>query len=178
VGNWGNWVRELRRQSDRVRIGDVQDEGLGAAAEREDSVQASTTTAPKSLADKIDHLFRSVRTRDGEMTYREASRKVDELGLPGITISPSYIHQLRSGARDNPTMRHLEALAAVFGVPVAYFFDEAVTADIDDQLELLVALRDSGVQNLALRAAGLSDRGRSLIAELIERTRDLESGRP
>ncbi|MFI6250697.1 hypothetical protein [Streptomyces sp. NPDC051016] len=39
--------------------------------------------------------------------------------------------------RDNPTKRHLEALAQYFDVPVAYFFDDDQGAAIARELELL-----------------------------------------
>lgn len=52
----------------------------------------------------------------------------------GVTISQSYIWQLRKGKKDNPTLKHLQALADFFGVPAAYFFDSEVTARVNDQL--------------------------------------------
>lgn len=127
----------------------------------------------KTLAEKLDHLFRTIRPRDGdEYTYEEVARALREQGGP--TISATYVWQLRKGLRDNPTMRHLEALAAFFGVPEAYFIDDAVAGRVDAELELLVALRDAGVRALALRAFGLSPETLASLTQMVERVRKLE----
>jgi len=76
----------------------------------------------RTLAEKIDRLFQTVHPADGEYTHEEVASAIREAGGP--TISGSYLWQLRKGVRDNPTMRHLEALSEFFGVPPAYFFDE------------------------------------------------------
>ncbi len=43
----------------------------------------------------------------------------------GRGISSTYVWQLRTGRRDNPTQKHLSALAAFFGVSPMYFFQQA-----------------------------------------------------
>ena len=54
--------------------------------------------------------------------------------------------------------RHLSALAAFFGVSPMYFFDDT-EADRDTiPPELIAALKDGEVREMALRAAGLSNR--------------------
>jgi transcriptional regulator with XRE-family HTH domain len=93
-----------------------------------------------------------------------------------VSISHTYIWQLRTGRRDNPTIQHLTALATYFGVPVAYFIDDDHTARIDSQLDLLRTIRDAGVTELALRAADVSPRGRDTISELIQRVWESEKG--
>lgn len=72
----------------------------------------------------------------------------------GPTISATYLWQLRKGLRDNPNKKHLEALADFFGVSPAYFFDDESVARIDAELELLAALREGSVRQIALRATG------------------------
>src|SRR5690349_17144404 len=109
---------------------------------------------PRTLAEKLDRLFRVVRPKGrDEYTYEEVASAIRGRG---VMISHTYIWQLRKGVRDNPTLRHLEALAEFFGVSPSYFFDEAASRRIDEQLELLVAFQDDGVRSIALRAAGLS----------------------
>jgi len=127
----------------------------------------------RTLAEKLDHLFRTVHPRDrGEYSFEEVAEAIRQRGGP--TISATYLWQLRKGLRDNPTKKHLEALSDFFGVPVSYFFDEQAAARIDAQLDLLAALRDAQVQQLALRAAGLSPDSLRAIADMIERVRNLE----
>lgn len=129
--------------------------------------------APKSLAARLDHLFKVTADADGhEHSYRTMAAALEAAGGP--TVSSSYLHQLRTGQKDNPTKRHLEALAAYFGVPPAYFFDEELAAEVDAQLAMLRTLRDSGVMSVALRARGLSEESLQLLTHLIDRTRHLE----
>ena len=126
-----------------------------------------------TLAAKLDRLFRSIHPRGrGEYTFEEVADAVRRAGGP--TISATYVWQLRKGLRDNPTKKHLEALADFFGVSPVYFFDDAAAARIDAELELLAALRDTGVRQLALRAHGLSPASLTTLAHMIERVRELE----
>ena len=110
---------------------------------------------PKSLAEKVDHLFTTVHPAKGEYTHEQVARAIEERGGP--TISATYLWQLRKGLRDNPTMKHLEALSGFFGVPPSYFFDEATAATVDAELELLVALRNPAVRDLADHLNQLED---------------------
>lgn len=127
----------------------------------------------RSLAEKLDRLFRTVRPAGrGEYSFEEVSSAIRDRGGP--TISASYIWQLRRGLKDNPTKKHLEALADFFGVPPSYFFDDEAAAKVDAQLELLAAFRDTSVRRMALRAAGLSAESLGAVAETIERLRQLE----
>jgi transcriptional regulator with XRE-family HTH domain len=128
--------------------------------------------APKTLAEKIERLFTIVRPAKGEYSYDHVARTIEERGGP--TISASYLWQLRKGSRDNPTKKHLEALADFFGVPPAYFFDDETAARIDAELDLLAAVRDTDVRHVALRASGLSTQTLKAITEMIERARQLE----
>jgi transcriptional regulator with XRE-family HTH domain len=131
-----------------------------------------SSPAPRALADKIDHLFQVVRPAKGEFTHEQVAKAIEERGGP--TISASYLWQLRKGLRDNPTKKHLEALADFFGVPVAYFFEEAAAERIDVELDLLASMRDADVRHVALRASGLSTQTLKAITEMIERARQLE----
>ena len=134
----------------------------------------SETTPPrKTLAEKLDRLFRTVQPRNrGEYSFEEAAEAIRAQGGP--TISATYLWQLRKGIRDNPTKKHLEALADFFGVSPAYFFDDAAATRIEAELDLLMALRDTPVRQLALRATGLSPESLRAINEMIERVRQLE----
>ncbi|WP_314175804.1 XRE family transcriptional regulator [Streptomyces winkii] len=126
-----------------------------------------------ALATKLDHLFSAVRPADGdEFTYDEVAEAIKAQGGP--TISSTYLWQLRKGLRDNPTKRHLEALATFFGIPAAYFFDDAQAERIDAELALLSALREAPVRHIALRARGLSPKSLEAISDMVDRVRELE----
>ena len=126
----------------------------------------------RTLAEKIDRLFSTVHPAKGEYSHEGVASAIRKSGGP--TISATYLWQLRKGLRDNPTKRHLEALAGFFGVSPAYFFDDEVAERIDAELSLLAAMRDASVRNVALRASGLSTESLQTIAEMIERVRKLE----
>jgi len=126
----------------------------------------------RTLAQKINHLYHTIHPSGrGEYSNEEVATAIRTNGGP--TISATYLWQLRKGIRDNPTKKHLEALADFFGVSPAYFFDEEAVARIDAELEFLAALRDSQVREIALRAFGLSPEFLSSVAEMIQRARHL-----
>ncbi|SEG70245.1 hypothetical protein SAMN05216223_108252 [Actinacidiphila yanglinensis] len=130
-----------------------------------DGVAPDTGTA--TLAEKIDALFRVVRRPDREVyTHEEVARACRD--ATGESFSTTYLWQLRTGRRTNPTKRHLEALAQFFQIPVAYFFDDEQGARIAAELELLGALRDAGVRSVALRAVNLSPEGMGTISDMID----------
>ena len=122
---------------------------------------------PTSLAAKIDKLFQVVRRPNREQySHDEVAKACRE--ATGESFSTTYLWQLRTGRRDNPTKRHLEALAQFFQVSPAYFFDDEQSARIAEELELLGALRDAGVRNVALRAVTLSPAGLDTINDMID----------
>jgi len=89
-------------------------------------------------------------------------------------MSDGYISQLRNGKKNNPSARNLASIAELFAVPVDYFFNAETAEKIDADLRLLVAVRDSGVQGLALRAQGLSSESIASLAGIIEQVRKFE----
>lgn len=127
----------------------------------------------RSLADKLNYLFRTVRSSGKrEYTNEEVATTISSTG--DVSISASYVWYLRTGQRDNPTFKHLNALAGFFGVPPAYFFDEDTNARVEADLALLTAMKDTGVRDVALRASGLSSRSLDTITDVINRVRELE----
>ncbi len=137
---------------------------------------AGPESGEETLADKIDKLFRIVRRPNREQySHEEVARACRE--ATGESFSATYLWQLRTGRRDNPTKRHLEALAQFFQVPPAYFFDDEQSSRIAEELELLGALRDAGVRNVALRAVNLSPEGLGTISDMIDAIARREVGK-
>ncbi len=136
---------------------------------------APAESDPTALAGKIERLFQTVR-RSGRDPFsnEEVARACRE--ATGETFSATYLWQLRTGRRDNPTKRHLEALAQFFQVPVAYFFEDEPGRRIAEELKLLGALRDAGVRDVALRAVTLSPDGLGTISDMIEAIARREAG--
>ncbi|SEG54365.1 hypothetical protein SAMN05216223_106118 [Actinacidiphila yanglinensis] len=128
---------------------------------------AEPETEGATLADRIDALFRVVRRPDREQYSNDEVARACRAAT-GESFSATYLWQLRTGRRDNPTKRHLEALARFFQVPVTYFFDGEQGAAVAQELELLGALRDAGVRSVALRAVNLSAEGVGTISDMID----------
>lgn len=130
----------------------------------------------ETLAARLDYLFDIVRRPDGSVYSNQAAAEaITEAGTP---ISRIYLWQLRNGVKDNPTKRHLQALADFFEVPVAYFFDDEQGEAVRAEVELLKALKDGEVRALAVRAHGLSPESLKAIAALIENARQIEGLAP
>jgi ESX-1-secreted protein regulator len=126
------------------------------------------------LADRLDHLFRTVHPKDrGPFTPAEVAEAINEAAAERV-ISSTYVWQLRTGRRDNPTQKHLSALAAFFGVSPIFFFDDAEASRGAIPPDLIAVLKDGEVREMALRAAGLSDRSLQAIRDMIESARAVE----
>ncbi|MFD7133624.1 helix-turn-helix domain-containing protein [Streptomyces sp. NPDC059894] len=129
---------------------------------------------PRSLAEKLEHLL-TVTTPAGQRApSNEDIATAINIAAGEKTISATYVWQLRTGRKTNPTMRHLEALAQYCGVSAAYFLDEEESRKIDDQLDLLQALKQSDARDIALRSTGLSESSRRALHSMIDQLRKLE----
>ena len=123
-----------------------------------------------SFSQKLNRLFDHVRPQGGgQYTNDEVARGIRS---SGVGISSSYIWLLRRGDRDNPTMKHVEALASFFGVPASYFVTDDGQADA--QMTLAATMRDASVQRIAFRASGLSAASLDSLVDVIQRVRELE----
>jgi transcriptional regulator with XRE-family HTH domain len=140
--------------------------------------------APRSLAQKLNYLFQTVHPGQSEpFSARQVAAAItaqaEARGDAKYEITHSYISLLRNGERDNPTLKHLEALASFFGVPVTYFFaDDDTARRLEGQVQLLAALSDAGVREVAFRAAGLSAESLETITEVMRQVRRLEGLEP
>lgn len=125
------------------------------------------------LVAQLDRLFSTIPRPDGRglWTNEEAAAAMTR---GGVQTSAAYLSQLRTGKRDNPSARHLAAVAQLFEVPVDYFFNAEVALKIDADLALVVAFRDAGVHQIALRAHGLSPEGLATVGQMVDYIRQHE----
>ncbi|WP_333736235.1 helix-turn-helix domain-containing protein [Streptomyces sp. IBSBF 2806] len=142
---------------------------MSSAADRGASDEAGRT-----LAQKIEHLFVTTTPNDQKPPSHDDVATAINIAAGERAISGTYIWQLRTGRKTNPTKKHLEALARYFGVSPAYFLDDAETQRIDEQLALLQALKQNDVRTIALRAHGLSVSSRQTLAGVVSHLRKLE----
>lgn len=125
------------------------------------------------LAGKLNKLFEIMR-KPSEPPLSNVAAAEAITRKTGVSISQAYMWQLRNGARTNPTVQHLRAIADFFGVPASYLIDRDTNPKIDAQLGLLQALRDSSVRDLAMRASGLSPQAITSLATMVDEARKLQ----
>lgn len=126
------------------------------------------------LAERLDHLFLTVHPKDrGPYTPAEVAEAINKVAGDKV-VSGTYLWLLRTGQRDNPTMKHLIAISRFFGVPPTYFFPDDAMQQGTVSAELTTALSDNKVREMALRAAGLSDRSLKAITDMIDSARAVE----
>ncbi|WP_328919791.1 XRE family transcriptional regulator [Streptomyces sp. NBC_00208] len=128
---------------------------------------------PKGLMDRLNRLFDTVHPLDrGPFSNAEVAELMEKRGLG--KLSAQYLWLLRTGQRDNPTKRHLEALAGFFGVDPGYWFDDAVAEKTVQELELLALLRDAKIKNVLLRLSDVSADGKDAVLGIVESVRKSE----
>ncbi|GAA0522449.1 hypothetical protein GCM10011581_34230 [Saccharopolyspora subtropica] len=120
----------------------------------------------RTFAERLRHLIKTVHPADrGPYSYREVEAGIRD--HPGA-VTAAYVQQLASGKQPNPRKHTIEALAAFFGVPVAYFFDDAVAQRVDAQLSELVDWRNTEAGELMQRLTRLSPGHREAVAAMID----------
>ena len=125
------------------------------------------------LAARLKKLFEVMRRPTSPpLSFAAAADAIST--QTGVSISSTYLWQLTNGIKDNPTVQHLRAIAEFFGVPASYLIDRDPDPKIDAQLNLLQALRDSGVRDLAARASGLTPQALNSVAVMLDHLRQLE----
>jgi transcriptional regulator with XRE-family HTH domain len=119
------------------------------------------------LAERLDRLFRSVHP-PGKKEYSNDA-VAEALTATGVKVSGAYLQQLRNGVKDNPSTRLLEALAAYFGVPTAYFFQDEEAAQVDLGVAVLTKLLlEADAFDIAARLADLPADSRELVRQLVD----------
>jgi transcriptional regulator with XRE-family HTH domain len=127
-----------------------------------------------TFAERLTTLRETIKRKDGKRySLRDFTAACQEVN--GETLSPEYVRKLLSGEAANPTKSVMEALAGMFDVPVDYFFDDARGAAMQEDLKLGAALRDAGVQTLAMRAVNLDPGQQARVLAYIEEIRRREA---
>ncbi|GAA3741716.1 helix-turn-helix transcriptional regulator [Plantactinospora mayteni] len=139
---------------------------------------ATTTGQQETFADRLNRLFASV-VPAGRGPYTEAEVAAALASADDArTISSRYVHMLRTGQRDNPSMKVMDGLARFFGVPPGYFFDDQTALQVTSDLERLAqikelnevqqALKDPRVNEIVRAVGCLSPASLELVAGIID----------
>jgi transcriptional regulator with XRE-family HTH domain len=117
------------------------------------------------LSRRLKHLYATIPRLNDDWVAAEL-KKI------GISVTPQYIQQLRTGTRTNPSLNLVFGIAEVCGVRATYLVaDDEEARRVNDQIAFVRALKKAGVTALALRAADLDPESLSFITELVERER-------
>ena len=147
--------------------------GAAGSASSDEQTPEPKQADPGVIAERLQYLFENKRKPDGKKySYREAIRAIEASG--GASISVGYLSQLVTGVRTNPMMDAVQGLAKFFEVPLSYFDAHTDTADTNEQLKLVAAIRNAGVQDVAMRTIGLPPESVKLILGMIDRVREVE----
>ncbi len=126
-----------------------------------------------SPAERADMLFRALHgTHTDEPTVEQVT---EALRSRGIEVEATALADIRSGRDAAPAPDLLAAIAEHFHQAPWYLTDAGDTdrvVALHTQLELLLALRDSGVNHVRLRGKPTSSDRRALIRSLEARQRN------
>lgn len=159
-----------------VRLGYFLEEEPSAPNEQADTDVSAPPVRPRpaalGLSTRLNRLFETMHPRErGAYTSREVA---DAIAARGGKITEDQIEQLRSGTWDPTSYEQFEAVAAFFGVPVAYFVDDEVASRVAVDLDLVDALKAQGVgtRQIALRAvADLDEEALEALVPVIQHLR-------
>lgn len=127
------------------------------------------------LANKVNEVTgRPYTYAEVASAIKARTAELPEEDRAGRDISATYVWQLVTGRRWNPTIRHLESLADFFGYPPSYFLDPEAWAELQDEIEMISAMRDVDIRSIAYRARGLSPRALRSVRAVIDHARSLE----
>jgi transcriptional regulator with XRE-family HTH domain len=124
------------------------------------------------VAQRLDLLFRIASEKTGRKIGAGTVADGINAAAGEKVIEQSYIWQVKTGRKDNPSFKVLAQLAEYFGVHPGFFFPEDDSHAIGPELQ--AALRDDRIRNLALLAAGLSDPSLEAITMIAKNSRSIE----
>lgn len=124
------------------------------------------------VAQRLDLLFEMAKEKAGRKLGAGTVADGINAAAGEKVIDQTYIWQLRTGRKDNPSYNVLGQLARYFGVSPAFFFPDDPTLTVGANLQ--AALSDERVRDLALATTGLSDPSIDAITAMAKHVRTLE----
>ncbi|MFJ9363905.1 XRE family transcriptional regulator [Nocardia sp. NPDC101769] len=118
-----------------------------------------------AFSERLEYLFRTMPNPKGRRyTADEIARRATELGYP---ISAVYVAQLRSGLKQNPSLKHAAGLAAAFGVDIRFFTDDEVWQRGRQEIEFLRLSSSPDLESIAFRAVDLSQQSLASLTDYL-----------
>lgn len=132
--------------------------------------------APVKFADRLNEVLAQWERLHGmRMSNRALAFRVTQAGHP---VSATYLSQLRSGNRDNPSPALVETVARVLGVELTRFSDGGARDPVPGDDAVSAAVDDPGLRRLLTTAAGLSGSSIELLSDLAGKFRVAEGLAP
>jgi transcriptional regulator with XRE-family HTH domain len=124
------------------------------------------------LAQRLDTLFRTVHPSGGKEYSNDAV--AEAITAAGVKVRARTCSS--SGrVSDNPSTQLLEALAAFFGVPMTYFFQDEEAAQVDLGVAVLTRLLlEADAFDIAARLADLPADSRVVVRQLVDHLAELK----
>lgn len=118
------------------------------------------------FAVKLQRLLDTHRNAEGsKLTPAQVASDVSQRGHK---VSKSYLYDLLSGKKDEPSHNLVQALAEYFDVSLDYFADSERGRELARQYEILASLGESNVQQIVHRAKKLSPDGLKAVLDYID----------
>ncbi|NEA53506.1 hypothetical protein G3I60_04895 [Streptomyces sp. SID13666] len=108
--------------------------------------EAPDEPARGTFAERLDFLCRN--DPRGPFSNPQVVQMLEDRGLP--SFSGTYMWQLRTGKANNPTLRMMDSLADLFGVPRDYWLNAATAQSVNALIIKLNELKVSGATPDAL----------------------------
>lgn len=125
-----------------------------------------------TFADRLNRVFDAVPCPDEEGGGRYSVAEVAE----GVGVTRQHLNALLNGTKQRPGWELVQALARFFGVSVIVFDDGPEAENYRAQLDLLGAMQQSGVHEIATRAKNLTAEHRRALAAVAREFEALETG--
>jgi transcriptional regulator with XRE-family HTH domain len=117
------------------------------------------------ISRRVEWLFKSFLKPDGsEYNHHEVEEGTAALGH---RVTAGAIWKIRHGHTPNPGFLTLRALAQFFGIKPGFFYEDGLNECDLEQIKSEAVLRDSKVQEIALRASELAPEDRDVILGMI-----------
>lgn len=123
-----------------------------------------------TFATRLQRLFDVVARPAEQGGGRYSVAEVAE----AVGVSRQHMNDLKAGKKQKPSWELVTSIAKFFGVSIVYFGEDEAAADYARQLELLAALQQGGVEDIALRSGQLSPQHREVLLNLAQQLSTLE----
>ncbi|MEU6559610.1 hypothetical protein [Nocardia nova] len=128
------------------------------------------------FADRLNEVVSGWEQAHGtRMSNRALAFRVTQAGHP---VSATYLSQLRSGNRENPSPALVETVARVLAVELALFNDGGRDDPVPGDEVIAAAVDDPALRRLLSTVAGLSSSSVELLSDMAGRLRVAEGRAP